>query len=233
MSRVAKSERRRTTERWSVSVAIALACSLPFPAAHAIGADDRVRKECELGITLAFSGEPARAESVFISLLSHFPGDAGAFTNLGNLHLLAGDPEVALGFYRQAGIADTSDAGIILNQATAWLLLGDEAEAEERARVGVRMAGGAPAAASLLGIYYREIEGSPRGAEKAHLSREEMLEMLRTTLGRVPADSLRAGGRFGREGATAGKRRGPQWRAAGPRADEAQAALPALVYWKR
>ena len=206
--------------------AVILALVRPEPAAGA--AEATARRECDLGIALALSGEPARAESVFVSLLSHHPGDAGAFTNLGNLHLLGGDPEMALGFYRRAGEADSSDAGIVLDEATALLLLGEEREAEERARLGIRLAGDPAGAASLLGLRYRPAPATARGAPKAQLHPEEVLEMLRAATGRVPADSTRAGGRSG----AAARKHAPQWRAAGPRAGDA-AAPPTLLYWKR
>jgi len=193
-------------------------------------AGDPLRDECELGITLALTGEHARAESVFVSLLSHRPGDAVAFTNLGNLHLLEDDPELALAFYRRAARADTADAGIVLNEATALLLLGDDEGAEARARDGLRMAGGAPAAASLMGLHYQEA-GSGRGAERARLSQEEVLELLRVAAGRVPADSTGATDRPDSTRENTHRKRAPVWRSAGPRAGDTPA--PALLYWKR
>ena len=87
---------------------------------------ESLEAECDYGITLALSGNPARAESVFVSLLSHSPGDARALTNLGNLELMQGEPDVALVFYGRAAQIDTADAGIILNRAVALMILGDE-----------------------------------------------------------------------------------------------------------
>lgn len=193
-------------------------------------ADEPLGGECELGVALALNGERAHAESVFVSLLSHHPGDAAAFTNLGNLRLLDDDPEMALAFYRRAERADSTDAGIVLNEATALLLLGDDARAEARAREGLRMAGDVGAAASLMGLHYRDA-GAGRGAERARLSQEEVLELLRAATGRVPADSVGASERPDSTLENTRRKRGPVWRSAGPRAGDLPA--PALLYWKR
>jgi tetratricopeptide (TPR) repeat protein len=209
---------------------VAVVAAFLLWSALARGGADALRKECELGIARALAGESARAESVFISLLSHSPGDPRALTNLGNLHLLRGDPEVALAFYERALAADTSDAGIILNQATALTLLGEEAAAEERARRGVGLAGGAAPAASLLGLRYVVPDGAAaRGAAETPLSKEEVLEMLRAAAGRVPVDSVAVPEKAD---ARPAKRRTLLLRSAGPRASEALAP-PTLVYWKR
>jgi len=221
----ARAQVRAPRARGVAVVAAFLWCS-----ALAHGGADALRQECELGIARALAGESARAESVFISLLSHAPHDPRALTNLGNLHLLRGDPEVALAFYERALVADTSDAGIILNQAMALTLLGEEDAAEERARRGVDLAGGASPAASLLGLRYVAPDvAAARGATEAPLSREEVFEMLRVAVGRVPVDSVAV---FGKADARPGKRRTLLLRSAGPRASEALAPST-LVYWKR
>jgi len=190
------------------------------------------RWACELGVILALTGEPARAESVFIDVLSRFPGHAAVYTNLGNLRLLEGDPGLALAFYRRARQADPTDPGILLDQATAYLLFDDPTQAVECAQQGLDMAGGAPAAAALLGLRFPENPNGDRGAAGARLSREEVLDMLRAAAGRVPADSTRAGQRPDSTDRAAGKPQGPLWRPAGPRGNDAQ-ALPSFVYWKR
>jgi tetratricopeptide (TPR) repeat protein len=206
------------------------AAALLVAAPCARAADDSHRIECELGVALSLDGESSRAESVFISLLSHSPGDARALTNLGNLRLLRGEAGVALSFYDQARAADSTDAGIVLNEATALLVLGDEESAQERARLGIRMAGGALGAASLLGLRYEGPETEAvKGAEKTYLSKEEVLALLRAATGRVPADSTRVATP---PGAAQAKKRAPQWRSAGPRAGEGEASAT-LVYWKR
>lgn len=194
-------------------------------APRAAGADDR--GECEYGITLALLGRAAAAESVFTSLLSHAPGDARALNNLGNLAMLRGEVPLALAFYGRAGEADTADAGITLNQATALLLLGDEEQASVRAADGVRGAGGARAAAGLLGLRYAATD-VPKAADRAYLGKDEVLDMLRAAAGRVPADTTRAASD---STTTRTKKRAPAWRSAGARAG-ATADASMLVYWK-
>src|SRR5262245_66266904 len=79
---------------------------------------DPLHQERDYATMLALSGRHAAAESVFVSLLSHARGDAGALNGLGNLRLLSGEVDLALVFYGRAHEADTTDAGIVLNQAT-------------------------------------------------------------------------------------------------------------------
>jgi len=184
--------------------------------------------ECEYGVALALAGQTAKAESVFISLLSHSPGSPAAFTNLGNLRLLRGDLVGSLAFYDRAFAAD-SDAGIVLNEATALLLLGDDEGAEERAHLGVEMARSATQAASLLGLHDPAAGAAQaRAGEHAQLSKEEVLNMIRAAAGRVPSDSTRVVTPPA-PGATHGH--SVKWRPAGPRAGET--APSTLVYWKR
>lgn len=222
----APSRERKSKSRWVLSIALLLGSG------GSAGAGVPIRPEYDLGILLAMNGEVARAESVFVSLLSQHPGDAAAFTNLGNLRLLEGDPELALAFYRRAGAADSADAGIALNQATALLLMGEDAEAESLARLGVGLAGGPRAAASLLGLHFEDRSERARAAEGARLSQEEVRAMLRTAAGHVPADSARGGARPDSIGAGAGRKRGLVWRPAGPRAEDSQTP-PTFVHWKR
>src|SRR5262245_61618575 len=87
-------------------------------------------RSSEYGGTLAVSGEEARAESLFITMLSHTRGDARALNNLGNIRLLRGETGVALAFYERALRGDSLDAGIHLNRATGLLLIGDKERAE-------------------------------------------------------------------------------------------------------
>ena len=188
---------------------------------------------CEYGITLALIGRPAAAESVFVSLLSRSPRDARALTNLGNLALLRGDAALALAYYDRAAAADSADAGILLNAATALLVAGEEEAASAEAAVGVRRAGGVRGAARLLGIRaHGEEPAATKAGSQAYVSREEVLGLLRAAAGRVPKDSLGVGGGGAREAPAPGGRRVRQWRSAGARA--ARAPDPAtLVYWKR
>src|SRR5512138_1127971 len=71
-----------------------------------------VDKRSDYGVTLAVSGEEARAESIFVTMLSHTRGDSRALNNLGNLRLLRGETGVALAFYERALRGDSLDAGI-------------------------------------------------------------------------------------------------------------------------
>lgn len=188
---------------------------------------------CEYGITLALLGRSAAAESVFVSLLSRSPRDPRALTNLGNLALLRGEAALALAFYDRAVAADSADAGILLNAATALLVAGDEDAASAEAVEGVRRAGGVRAAAKLLGLRARlEEPGTPKAEARAYVSREEVLGLLRAAAGKVTKDTLAVGVGGAREAPAAGRRPARQWRAAGARAARAPDAAT-LVYWKR
>jgi len=208
---------------------IAAAVAVPLHAAdHGLSS-----KTCDLGITLALSGQEASAESVFVSLLSESPKDARAMNNLGNLYLWRGDPAVALAFYGQAWESDTLDAGIILNEATALLLAGEEEEARIRAAEGVKRAGGMQEAARLIGLRMEpEHEATAKGSDRVQVSRDEVLALLRAATRAVPADSTHA--QSAQAGATQAKSRKkpPAWRSAGARGSEGSDA-GAVLYWKR
>jgi len=215
---------------WGLLAAGALAGSGAVVVAGPLGGGegDPIALTCELGITLALSGEIGAAESTFVSLLSRSPGDPRALNNLGNLHLWRGEPDVALGFYRDASAADTADAGIVLNEATALLLLGDQETAGERAGEGVRKAGGTAQAADLLGLRIAPEEGNARAADRTRISREEVLALLHAAVSAVPSDSTPAAPDSAAPG-TEG--RPPRWRSAGARGASAS-DLDAVVYWK-
>ena len=106
----------------------------------------------EYGVTLAMSGEEARAESLFITMLSHTKGDVRALNNLGNIRLLRGETGVALAFYDRALRGDSLDAGIHLNRATALMVIGDKERSEKSFARGVHLAGGVEQAEVPLGI---------------------------------------------------------------------------------
>lgn len=200
----------------------------PAPATDA----ESPARMCDLGITLALTGQGASAESVFVSLLSLAPRDPRALNNLGNLHLWRGEPDVALAFYGQAGAADTSDAGIMLNEATALMLAGDDEGAKARASEGVARAGGSQQAANLLGLHLDPDSGElEKGADSAQLSRDEVLALLRAATHAVPVDSTKA-----KQAATDPKakspKKAPAWRSAGARGSEGTDAA-AVLYWKR
>jgi hypothetical protein len=212
---------------------------LVFTATTAEGAagpdtpSDSLTTACEYGTTLALLGNAAGAESVFIWMLGRSSGDARALNDLGNLALLKGQPELALSFYSRATAADSADAGIVLNQATALMVMGEQDAAAERAALGVRMAGGAKAAGRLLGLRYTgpESDASKGAASQAYLSKEELTALLGTAAGHIPAASVKP--RQASSDSTAHNvakdTKHAVWRSAGARAGDQDSA--ALVYW--
>src|SRR5262245_7481994 len=192
----------------------------------------RMRAECEYGVALALTGDDARAESAFVSLLSHAPGDARALNNLGNVHLLRGDFDVALAFYALAAEADSSDPGIVLNRATALLLRGDEDKAQQVAAEGVRRAGGVRQAAALLGLKAPEpMAEEPKAGDRAYVRKDEVIALLRAAAARVPADST-AKPPASTSGTTRPRKRATVWRSAGARGAEGT-DISVVVYWKQ
>jgi tetratricopeptide (TPR) repeat protein len=193
----------------------------------------RLRSECEYGIELALSGADSSADSAFISLLTHSPNDARALNNLGNIRLFRGDLDVALVYYEQAGEADSSDAGIVLNEATAHMMRGDEDEAQNLAVEGVRRAGGLGQAALLLGLKTQDSEGEKQKAgDRPYVRKDEVLELLRAAAAGVPADSSRAKQSLKRGQPAGSRKRVPTWRSAAARGADGSDA-EAVVYWKQ
>ncbi|HTO91925.1 MAG TPA: hypothetical protein VMJ70_12400 [Candidatus Sulfotelmatobacter sp.] len=180
----------------------------------------------DYGVTLAMSGDAARAESVFVTMLSHTHGDARALNNLGNLRLLHGETGVALAFYDRALRGDSLDAGVHLNRATALLMLGDQARAEQSYALGVRLAGGVDQAQHLLGLP-PEQANVERAAQKMVLDPEQIRAMLKKAAASVPADTAKAGAA---NPAAPGKQKSA-WRSAGPRAADGSENIR-LLYWK-
>jgi tetratricopeptide (TPR) repeat protein len=183
----------------------------------------------EYGVNLAIAGEAARAESVFVTMLSHTHGDARALNNLGNLRLLRGETGVALAFYDRALRGDSLDAGIHLNRATALLLIGDDARAEASYATGVRLAGGLDQAQALLGLPHEAPPASDRAAQKTLLDAEQIRAALKHAAAAVPSDTTHAGAGATTPGA-AGKKPSA-WRSAGPRASDGS-DNSRLLYWK-
>ena len=198
------------------------------------------------GITLALKGQAARAESAFVALLSSPTADARAFNNLGNIHFLRGEFDVALAFYDRAARADSLDAGVQLNRAAGFMMKGDEYHSREAATEGVRLAGGEAAAARLLGLKADDAKPKPLAAEGAWLTKDEVRAMINSARKSVPAESTRtqatrgpaqgagSGASPASTKATAGKpkRARGAWTSAGPRgADGADAAM--VLYWMR
>jgi len=217
------------TSRWKAALAAAIGVELAAAATTAQAAPERssLQDRSEYGVALALSGETARAESVFVSLLSNVRGDARALNNLGNLRLLRGELGVALAFYDRALRGDSTEAGIHLNRATALMLMGDDARAEQAAAIGVRLAGGVDKASALLGVKSQEPNPDSKAAEKAYVSKEEVRALLRRAAAAVPTDTSATPGPAG-----APKKKAPNWRSAGPRAAERSEAA-SVLYWKR
>ena len=183
----------------------------------------------EYGVTLAISGEEARAESLFITMLSHTRGDSRALNNLGNIRLLRGEIGVAQAFYERALRGDSLDAGIHLNRATALLLIGDKERSERAFARGVKLAGGVEQAQALLGIPPEKVS-TGRAAKKTAIDPEQIRAMLKQAANSVPtqkAESKSAG-----SGKTTAGKTPSAWRSAGPRASDGS-ETPYLLYWKR
>jgi len=233
-------ERRNILARAGAIAAVFLLCSPSRAAADASsGKGNPWKEECEYGITMALSGKSAAAESAFVSLLSHSPGDARALNNLGNVHLYRGEADVALVFYGFAMAQDSSDAGILLNRSVALLALGRVAEAESVAARGVEASGGAGSAEDLLGMSDARMgETSARGSEMS--ARVPLLRPGDGKSARVAVTQADVRRLLGARAATstpssrsdttrsAESRPSP----AGTRAASAADALPS-VYWKR
>ncbi len=192
----------------------------------AVGASTDSRGE--FGVTLAISGEEARAESIFVTMLSHTRGDARALNNLGNLRLLRGETGVALAFYERALRGDSLDAGIHLNRATALMVIGDKERSAEAFARGVKLAGGTEQAEALLGLP-PEKQPTERAARKTSIDPEQLRAMLKTAANSVPKDSGRQPDSKTVRPA-AGSR--TAWRSAGARGSDGGDA-PQLLYWKR
>jgi tetratricopeptide (TPR) repeat protein len=190
----------------------------------------------EYGVTLALGGLAEEAERVFISVLSEDPENAGTLNNLGNLHLARGDVDVALAFYHTAALADSTDAGIVLNRSIALMLLGNEAGAEAEAARGLEMAGGAEAARIILGLPAGEQQDeTTKAADRAFLTQEEIAALLDAAASSVPSDTTASASVDSvsavLETSTETAKQPKTWRSAGPRASEGS-ELSTMLYWK-
>jgi hypothetical protein len=181
----------------------------------------------EYGVTLAISGEEARAESIFITMLSHTRGDVRALNNLGNIRLLRGETGVALAFYERALRGDSLDGGIHLNRATALMVIGDQDRSEKAFARGVKLAGGVEQAQALLGIP-PEKQPTERAAKKTAIDPEQVRAMLKQAASAVPTEAAQAK----TAPAKTGGKTPSAWRSAGPRASDGS-ETPGLLYWKR
>jgi hypothetical protein len=201
-------------------------------------------KLVEFGITMSLTGNFVRAESAFVSVLSLVTMDPRALTNLGNLHLIRGEPETALVFYDQAHLSDSTDAGILLNRSIAHMLMGDEVRARRDAASALRLSGGLANANALLGLRNLAPQEKPaKGAESPYLSPDEVQALLMAAASSVPGDSTIPGDSDSLgvpPGSTAGGAGGPStsvkrpstWRPAGLRAADQQ-NIATILYWKR
>ena len=208
-------------------VGAAIVLLVSASAQFAVGEASDARSE--YGVTLAMSGEEARAESIFVTMLSHTRGDSRALNNLGNLRLLRGETGVALAFYERALRGDSLDAGIHLNRAAALMMIGDQKRSEQAFAVGVKLAGGVDRAQALLGLP-PEKQPAERAARKTAIDAEQLRAMLRRAATSVPKDSLRLLDSGTAPGATG--KRPSAWRSAGARASDGS-DTPQLLYWKR
>jgi len=223
----------RMTLVWALILVGAVSGVSSRASAAPVPDEDRLRTECEYGITLALAGEDSAAEAAFVSLLSHSPGDARALNNLGNIHMFRGDLDVALEFYQQARDADSLDAGIILNGATALMLRGDEDEAQALAAEGVRRAGGLREAALLLGLKPPAVRTDPpKAGDRAYVRKDEVLTLLKAAAAAVPTDSIRAKPPATGVNSSRPRKRARTWRSAGARGAEGT-DVSAVVYWKK
>ncbi len=206
-----------------------LALTLLVSATPRLAAAEPTDSRSEYGVTLAITGEEARAESIFVTMLSHTHGDSRALNNLGNLRLLRGEAGVALAFYERALRGDSLDPGIHLNRATALMILGDKTRSEQAFAVGVKLAGSVERAQALLGIPAEKQAPTDKAAQKAAIDPEQLRAMLKKAASTVPQDSLRVA--ESGSGSASGKHPSA-WRSAGARASDGS-ETPQLLYWKR
>jgi len=193
----------------------------------------------DYGVSLAMTGEESRAESLFITMLSHTRGDSRALNNLGNIRLLKGETGVALAFYERALRGDSLDPGIHLNRATALMVIGEKERSAEAFARGVKLAGGLENAQALLGLppdrtasdrtasdrtaSDRTASGD-RAAQKTMIDPEQLRQMLRTAAKSVPSEPASRTARTARTASA--------WRSAGPRGADGSDTSH-LLYWKR
>jgi Flp pilus assembly protein TadD len=205
-------------------------------AASAGSAENPLDRECEYGVTMALAGEDAKAKDAFTSMLSAAPGDARALNNLGNLHLMRGDFDVARAFYDQALAADKEDPGIRLNRAILLMLEGDEAEARREVAAARAQAGGEAEAAALLGLESTPDDGKASDASakaKPGVSKDEIAGWLAEAMEQVPdssatPDSTRAAG------ASGATRESGTLRSGGSRGSAAGVPdAKSVLYWKQ
>ena len=204
-------------------------------AASADSAENPLDRECEYGVTMALTGESEKAMEAFTSMLSAAPGDARALNNLGNLHLMQGDLDVARAFYDQALEADTEDPGIRLNRAILLMLEGDEAEARREVAAAREQAGGGAEAAALLGLAPSDTGKASDATAKAKpgVSKDEIAGWLAAAMEQVP-DSSAAPDSTRAAGASGATREAGTLRSGGSRGSAAGVPdAKSVLYWKQ
>jgi Flp pilus assembly protein TadD len=224
--------------RWALAAALGsfLATAQGAPAAAAEPGTSPLDAKCELGITLALAGRTASAESVFVSLLSEAPSDPRPYVNLGNVHFLRGDLDVALVFYDMAIGKDSTDAGIRLNRATTLMLQGEQAAALAEAALAIELAGGPEEASALVGLQQPEA-GNGKASDKTYVSKQEVRELLSSASMVPPQVELQvaAPDSLGAPEVQAQvdpvKKRSHLWGSSAPRAADDTEAV-AVLYWK-
>ena len=224
---------KRGVARWTLAAFLAV---VPGPFAFAAGPSSELALLNEHGVSLALAHDATRAESSFVSLLSQRRHDARALNNLGNLSLMKGEVAVALSFYDAALRSDSADAGVRLNRAASYHLMGEESEAVDEAAIAVRMAGGMEQAGALIGLREMAVDSSRASDASVHgmLTPTQMRTLLRKAAQSVPAGSPKA-----RPAANIERGQGkrvPVWRSGSVRASEQSGdakEVAALLYWKR
>ena len=82
--------------------------------------EETVETLLQKGIERGQRGEIEEAEKRLLKALSIHPQNASAFNNLGNLHLLRQQSNVAIERYKQALQSDATDSAIFLNLGVAY-----------------------------------------------------------------------------------------------------------------
>jgi tetratricopeptide (TPR) repeat protein len=185
----------------------------------------------EYGITLALTGDLGRAEAVFSSMLEPGEREAAAWCNLGNIHLVRGEPDVARDLYDRSIALAPEAWGVVLNRALAKMLLGDAPGAREDASRAAKGCGGGEEALALLGIEARTAPApAAEGESAALLTEEDVRALLASALTEVPADTT---GARASPAASSSDQEAPltTWRPAGTRSagDE---DLARILHWQ-
>lgn len=140
---------------------------------------DPAADNCRYGIALAVSGRLDAAEDAFVRVLGLHPWDTRALTNLGNLYLLRGKPDVARMFYASGAARDTLDPGIRLDEATAHFVSGDRTAALKAIRRAAESGQSLGALELLIGLGPTQEVRTPLLASPVVSRRLRMHELFR------------------------------------------------------